>query len=179
MYGYGATSIMRKRFDAVTEWRCDGDTWGEVRFKLGLSDIARNTLSRLWHTELERRSPHRAHAHRWTRNHESELAALRGKGYTWGEILVQVPFDHYPEGVPPMEVIDSAFEWHQRHKLAVFTRCGVSQAQIDEMFSWRDKPPVVAPEPTVADVRTRLEQVSNELTHILADISGSRQEETC
>jgi hypothetical protein len=34
---YGPTSIMHNRFDQITEWRCSGDTWGEVRFKLGLS----------------------------------------------------------------------------------------------------------------------------------------------
>ena len=173
MSEYGTTSTMRKRFDEITEWRCNGDTWGEVRFKLGLLEITRNTLSRAWHAELERRSPHQAHAHRWTRNHENELEDLRGKGYTWEAILAQIPFDFYPEGVPPIEVIDAAFAWHQRHQVAVFARVDAFYDQMIEISSRYHKPPVVAPEPRVVTVLTRLEQVSNELTHILADISGS------
>jgi hypothetical protein len=172
---YGPTSIMHNRFDQITEWRCNGDTWGEVRYKLGLSRTSRNTLSRLWHAELERRSPDLAHAHRWTRNHDSEIQALRAKGYTWEDILAKIPFDYDPEGVPPIEVIDAAHAWHLHHSKAVFARSDASYASISEASPrhMKNLHTEAAVELPVANILARLEQVSDELTHILADISGS------
>ncbi len=70
-------------------------------------------------------------------------------------------------------MIDVAIAWHQRYQVAVFARVDAFYDQMIETSSRYNKPPVVAPEPRVVTVLTRLEQVSSELTHILADISGS------
>ncbi|MHB1734450.1 MAG: hypothetical protein ACYCU8_13555 [Ferrimicrobium acidiphilum] len=172
---YGPTSIMRNRFDEITEWRCSGDTWADVRVKLGLPWAGWDRLSGLWHAELERRSPDLAHAHRWTRNCQSEIVVLRAKGRTWEEILSEIPFDYYPEGVPPIEVIDAAHAWHMRHQVAVFARVDAYFASIGEVSPrhMKNLHTEVAAEPPVVNILARLEQVSDELTHILADISGS------
>jgi hypothetical protein len=62
-----------------------------------------------------------------------------------------------------------------RHQVAVFARVDAYFASIGEVSPrhMKNLHTVVTAEPPVVNILARLEQVSDELTHILADISGS------